>query len=80
MLKLFGIPQSRALRPLWLLHQLDLPYELVLLDYRGDALSDPDYPVISPNVRIPHLVDAELVLWESMAIDVYLAHKQAQAA
>jgi len=80
MLKRYGIPQSRAFRPLGLLYELDLPYEQVRLDYRGDAVSDPDCLAINPNVRIPHLVDAALVLWGSMAIDLYLAHKQAQAA
>ena len=75
MLKLYGISQSRAFRPLWLLHELELPYEHVRLDFRGDALSDPDYLAINPNGRIPTLVDGDLVLWESMAINLYLARK-----
>ena len=75
MLKLYGITQSRAFRPLWLMHELDLEYEHVRLDYRGDQLNDPVYLAINPNARIPALVDGDLVLWESMAINLYLANK-----
>lgn len=75
MLKLYGITQSRAFRPLWLMHELGLEYEHVRLDYRGDQLNDPGYRAINPNARIPALVDGDLVLWESMAINLYLANK-----
>ena len=75
MIKLYGITQSRAFRPLWLLEELGLEYEQVGLDYRGKALEAADYRAINPNGRIPTLVDGDLVLWESMAIDLYLARK-----
>ena len=75
MLKLYGITQSRAFRPLWLMHELGLEYEHIRLDYRGEQLNDPDYLEVNPNGRIPALVDGDLVLWESMAINLYLAHK-----
>ena len=80
MLKLYGITQSRAFRPLWLLHELGLEFEHVRLDFRGDALRDPAYLAINPNGRVPALVDGELVLWESMAINLYLARKYGQEA
>ena len=75
MLTLYGITQSRAFRPLWLLHELGLEYEHIRLDYRGEQLNDPDYLAVNPNGRIPTLVDGDLVLWESMAINLYLAHR-----
>jgi glutathione S-transferase len=75
MLKLYGITQSRAFRPLWLMHELGLEYEHIRLDYRGDQLQDPDFLALNPNGRIPALVDGDLVLWESMAINLYLAHR-----
>ena len=75
MLTLYGITQSRAFRPLWLLHELGLAYEHIRLDYRGDDLKDPDFLAINPNGRIPVLVDGDLVLWESMAINLYLAQR-----
>jgi len=75
LLKLYGITQSRAFRPLWLLHELGLEYEHIRLDYRGEQLDDPDYLAVNPNGRVPALVDGDLVLWESMAINLYLASK-----
>ncbi|MGB5451800.1 MAG: glutathione S-transferase family protein [Sedimenticolaceae bacterium] len=75
MLRLYGITQSRAFRALWLLHELGLPYEHVKLDYRDGPLDDPDYLALNPNGRIPTLVDGELVLYESMAINLYLARR-----
>jgi glutathione S-transferase len=75
MIKLYGITQSRAFRPLWLLEELGLAFEHIPLDFRGDALDDPDYLALNPNGRVPTLVDGDLVLWESMAINLYLARR-----
>jgi len=80
LLKIYGITQSRAFRPLWLVHELNLDFEQIPLDYRGDALRSPDYLALNPNGRIPTLVDGDLVLWESMAITLYLARRYGSAA
>jgi glutathione S-transferase len=80
MLKLYGISASRAFRPLWLLEELGLGYEHIPLDYRGQALQAPDYLALNPNARIPTLVDGELVLWESLAINLYLASRYGRTA
>ena len=73
MIRIYGITQSRAFRPLWLLEELGVEYEHVRLDYRGADLNSPGFRALNPNGRVPTLVDGELVLWESMAIDLYLA-------
>lgn len=75
MLKLYGIAQSRTFRPLWLLHELGLEFEHIPVDFRGEALNEPAYRALNPNGRIPTLVDGDLVLWESMAINLYLARR-----
>lgn len=75
MITLYGVTQSRAFRPLWLLEELGLDYRHEKLDFRGDALADPTYRTLNPNGRIPTLVDGELVLYESMAINLYLARR-----
>lgn len=77
MITLYGITQSRAFRPLWLLEELGLDYEHVPLDFHGEALDEPDYRALNPNGRVPTLVDGDLVLWESMAINLYLARRYA---
>lgn len=75
MIRLYGITQSRTFRPLWLLHELGLAFEHVKVDFHGADVDDPDYRRLNPNGRVPTLIDGELVLWESMAINLYLARR-----
>ncbi len=75
MITLYGINTSRAFRCLWMLEELGLSYQHEPLDFRGKDLQSESYRSINPNGRIPALVDGELVLWESMAINLYLAEK-----
>jgi len=75
MLQLYGNPRSRAMRCLWMLEEVGRPYQLLEKTTRADDLQTAEYLRLNPNARIPTLVDGELVLWESMAINLYLAQK-----
>ena len=75
MLQLYGNPRSRAMRCLWMLEEVGRPYQLVEKTTRADDLQTAEYMRLNPNARIPTLVDGDLVLWESMAINLYLAQK-----
>lgn len=75
MLQLFGSPISRAMRCLWMLEEMGVPYKLVERSTRAEDLHTPEYLRLNPNARIPTLMDGEVVLWESMAINLYLAQK-----
>jgi glutathione S-transferase len=75
MLQLYGNPRSRAMRCLWMLEETGQPYQLVDKNLRADDLHSADYLKLNPNARIPTLVDGDVVLWESMAINLYLAQK-----
>jgi glutathione S-transferase len=75
MLKLYGNTKSRATRCLWMLEEIGEPYELVQTSVRTGDLQSPAYLQLNPNARIPTLVDGDVVLWESMAINLYLAQK-----
>jgi glutathione S-transferase len=57
-----------------MLEELGLEYENVPTNFVGDN-KQPDYLALNPNGRIPTLVDGDTVLWESMAINLYLAAK-----
>ena len=74
MIKLYGISRSRAMRPLWMLEELGLPYEHVKVSFVNDTRK-PEFLRLNPNGHIPVLQDGDLVLWESMAINLYLARK-----
>jgi glutathione S-transferase len=75
MIKLYGNTRSRAMRCLWMLEEVGQPYELIEKSTRADDLQTADYLRLNPNARIPTLVDGDVVLWESMAINLYLAQK-----
>jgi glutathione S-transferase len=75
MLQLFGNPKSRAMRCLWMLEEVGAPYQLIEKSTRADDLQSAEYLRLNPNARIPTLVDGDVVLWESMAINLYLAQK-----
>jgi len=75
MITLYGITTSRAFRCLWLLEELGVEYRHKPLDFRSDDLKSAEYRAVNPNGRVPALVDDDLVLWESMAINLYLAEK-----
>ncbi|KAF1045924.1 glutathione S-transferase family protein [Xylophilus sp.] len=73
MITLYGITRSRAVRPLWTAEELGIPYELVERHHAGPEIKRPDYLALNPNGKVPTLVDGDLVLFESLAIDLYLA-------
>jgi glutathione S-transferase len=74
-LTIYGSPMSRAFRVLWMAHELGLQYENIPLDPRAGDTRKPDYLKINPNGHVPAIVDGDYVLWESLAINLYLAKK-----
>jgi glutathione S-transferase len=75
MIQLYGNLRSRAMRCLWMLEEVGEPYQLIEKSTRANDLQSAEYLRLNPNARIPALVDGEVVLWESMAINLYLAQK-----
>ena len=70
--KLHGVAGSRAIRSLWAIEEVGVPYEQVAAHFIEDS-KKPEYLVVNPNGRIPALVDGDLVIFESMAINLHLA-------
>jgi glutathione S-transferase len=84
MLKIYGCYKSRATRVLWLTEELELAYEHVPVIQAGkldnplaaDApinTQSPAFLAINPFGAIPAIEDDGLVLFESLAITLYLA-------
>jgi len=73
-MKLYGIPGSRAARNIWAFEETGLPYERIDVVMRKGT-GTPEFLAINPNGRIPALVDGDLVLFESLAINSYIAMK-----
>lgn len=62
-------------KPLILLEELELPYEVAPVDLREHQQFAAEFLAISPNNKIPALKDGSLTLFESGAILTYLAEK-----
>ncbi len=75
MIKLYGVPGSRAMRCLWMLEELGIPYENIKTNFATGETRKPEYLKINPNGHIPALQDGDLTLWESLAINLYLARR-----
>ena len=75
MLTLYHSPQSRSVRPRWMLEELGVPYEVVRLNLEAGDQKKPEYLKLNPNGTVPTLVDGALAIWESAAIVQYLADK-----
>ena len=74
-LKIYGIARSRAFRALWMAGELGLDYELVTVDFADGGTRRPEFLAINPNGHVPAIDDGGFRLWESMAINLYLAKK-----
>ena len=72
--KLFGISGSRALRAIWGIEETGIDYEHVPVSYGADSKAA-EYLAVNPNGRIPALIDGDLQLFESMAINLYLTKR-----
>lgn len=78
-LKLYGVPPTRVLRALWLVEELGLEYELVPISPFSEAVRSPGFLALNPAGKLPVLVDGDVVLTESSAIQLYLAEKCPEA-
>jgi len=72
-IKIYGPVASRAARALWIAHELDIPFEHVPMEMKD--LKTPDYLKVNPNGKVPAMVDGDFKLFESMAINLYLAKR-----
>jgi glutathione S-transferase len=71
-MKLYHCAETRSMRTLWLLHELDLPFELVDMPFDHKVLRAKEYLGVSPLGRVPAFVDGDMTLIESGAIAEYL--------
>lgn len=72
---IYGSPQSRAMRTLWMAEELGLNYEHRPLAWDAPALKTGDFLELNSAGAVPTIVDDGFALSESMAINLYLAKK-----
>jgi len=62
-----------CVRVLLVKESIELPVEVVDVDLRKGANKEPSFLAINPNHKVPALQDGDYALWESNAINQYLA-------
>lgn len=73
-MKLYNADRSpNALRVRSVAYELGIEFETVEIDMRAGETKTPEFLALNPNGKVPVLVDGDFVLWESRAIDSYLA-------
>jgi GST-like protein len=81
MIDLYYCPTPNCQKVSIVLEELGLRYQVHPIDIVAGEQNQPDFAAISPNRKVPAIVDSagpggrEVVLWESAAILIYLAEK-----
>ncbi len=75
MLTLYGAMASRAHRTVWMLKELALPFVHVPTHFMDGSTRRPEFLAVNPNGRVPVINDDGFIVFESMAINLYLAKK-----
>jgi glutathione S-transferase len=74
-LRIYGIARTRAFRALWMAAELGLYYQHLPFVIGEAGARAPEFLALNPNGRLPLIVDSDFVLFESLAITLYLAKK-----
>ncbi|MBV1788709.1 glutathione S-transferase family protein [Marinobacterium sp. D7] len=73
--KLYGSLYSRAHRTAWMLKELGVEFEHEPVNFMDGSTHTPEFLKINPNGRVPAYESDGLCLFESLAINLYLARK-----
>lgn len=71
-LTLFTNPNSRSRIVRWLLEELNVPYQIKVLQY-GPEMKSADFLALNPMGKVPVITHGDLVVTEAAAICAYLA-------
>jgi glutathione S-transferase len=75
---IYGSIGSRAARCLWTAEEIGVAYEWQPTNALDGSNKKPEYLAINPSGKIPALSDGEVVMSESLAINMYLAQTYGQ--
>lgn len=74
-LTLYHSPHTRSMRPLWLLEEMGIPYDLKSYSYDTDYFASEAHLKINPMGEIPALYDGDQLIVESTVIMEYILNR-----
>jgi glutathione S-transferase len=72
-------PSPRAFKVMAVANHLGLDCALRMVDFSKGEHRTPEYAALNPNMRMPTLKDDDFVIWESNAINQYLASQKPES-
>jgi glutathione S-transferase len=76
LITLYHCPQTRSASVVWLLEELEVPYQTKVVDFRrADGTGSRDASNPHPHGKVPALVDGDETVFESSAIALFLTDK-----
>ena len=76
MITLYHCPQTRSASIVWLLEELEVPYQTKVVDFRrADGSGSRDASNPHPHGKVPALVDGDETVFEGSAIALFLTDK-----
>jgi glutathione S-transferase len=72
-------PSPRAFKVMAVANHLGLDCALRMVDFSKGEHKAPGYVALNPNMRMPTLKDGDFVIWESNAINQYLAAQKPES-
>ena len=73
MISIYGSPRSSAGRCVWAAEEAGVVYEVKAVDMRNQEHKSADFLKMNPNGKVPAMKDGDISLFESMAINFYIA-------
>lgn len=70
---LFHAPNSRSVGALTLMEELDVPYDLHVLDLKKNQQREPEYLAVNPMGKVPAVLHNGALVTEQPAVYLYLA-------
>jgi glutathione S-transferase len=73
MITIYGSPKSSSGRCFWCLEEVGVDYEAKSINFKEKEHKSAEFMALNPNGKVPLLTEGDFKIWESMAINFYLA-------
>ncbi len=72
MIRIYHAPRTRSVRVLWLCEELNIPYEVVTIDFSREYRASDEWRAMHPQGKVPVMEDGDITIFESCAMIQYL--------